>query len=71
MLEKYVIEGWPERKEQLNEEIKKYWDSKELITVHEDVLYKSNLDFFFILLAVTRHQSSRNSIVHMESWINR
>jgi len=42
MLKKYVIEGWPERKEQLNEEIKKYWDSKELITEHEGVLYKSN-----------------------------
>jgi hypothetical protein len=41
-LKNYVIEGWPERREQLNEEIKKYWDSKELITVHEGVLYKSN-----------------------------
>jgi hypothetical protein len=41
-LKNYVIEGLPERREQLDEEIKKYWDSKELITVHEGVLYKSN-----------------------------
>lgn len=30
------------KREQLNEEDKKFWDSKELITVHDGVLYKSN-----------------------------
>jgi len=29
ILKNYVINGWPEKREQLNEEIKKYWDSKE------------------------------------------
>jgi hypothetical protein len=42
MLKSYVIEGWPEKRKLLDEEIKKYWNSKELITVHEGVLYKSN-----------------------------
>ncbi|KAF0747865.1 Uncharacterized protein FWK35_00020961 [Aphis craccivora] len=42
MLKEYVIKGWPEKREQLNEENRKYWDSKELITVHDGVLYKSN-----------------------------
>jgi len=42
ILKIYVINGWQEKREQLNEEIKKYWDSKELITVHDGVLYKSN-----------------------------
>ncbi|XP_008179138.1 uncharacterized protein K02A2.6-like [Acyrthosiphon pisum] len=42
LLKHYVIEGWPEKREQLNEETKKYWECKELITVHDGVLYKSN-----------------------------
>ncbi|KAF0764619.1 Uncharacterized protein FWK35_00011318, partial [Aphis craccivora] len=42
LLKNYVVEGWPEKREQLNEETKKYWECKELITVHDGVLYKSN-----------------------------
>jgi hypothetical protein len=42
MLKSCVIEGWPDKREQLDEEIKKYWDSKKLIAVHEGVLNKFN-----------------------------
>jgi len=42
ILKDYVIKGCPKKREQLNEENRKYWDSKELITVHDGVLYKSN-----------------------------
>ncbi|XP_060873973.1 uncharacterized protein K02A2.6-like [Metopolophium dirhodum] len=42
LLKHYVIEGWPEKREQLNEETKKYWECKELTTVYDGVLYKSN-----------------------------
>jgi len=41
LLKNYVMEGWPEKIEQLNEETKKYWKCKELISVHDGVLYKS------------------------------
>lgn len=42
MLNKCVRNGWPEKIEGIEKEVKNYGDSKELITENEGILYKAN-----------------------------